>query len=269
MEINKLIEEFSKVSFTVKGVYYSKIKPGSKGYQKTLPFPGFVIPLRGSAKFHFNKTPYIIKKGNIIHGGANMDLDKEVLGRSYWEYITVLYEINGISKLNLEKAHFEVKVGQNPYMDKLAKELWEVYSQPGSLAKFQRERIFRTLLEEVFLSANKIETQGDKIIFDKISRYIHKNYMENFSISQLASFFHINENRLFYIFNKNIGIGAGEYLIKYRFAKAKELLVTTDTPIGKIGEGVGYHDPLHFSKMFKKIYGESPSLARKSFRKMT
>ncbi len=93
--------------------------------------------------------------------------------------------------------------------------------------------------------------------------------MENFSISQLSHGFGINENRLFYIFNKNIGIGAGEYLLKYRFAKAKELIVTTDIPIGKIGESVGYHDPLHFSKMFKKIYGESPSLARKSFRKLT
>ncbi len=61
-------------------------------------------------------------------------------------------------------------------------------------------------------------------------------------------------------------MGAGDYLMIHRLNHAKELLVTGDAPIVAVAKSVGYHDPYHFSKRFKKQFGVSPSKFREKFR---
>ena len=67
------------------------------------------------------------------------------------------------------------------------------------------------------------------------------------------------------IFKSEMGESPIHYLIRVRMEKAKALLESgASLSIGEIAEKVGYEDAYHFSKLFKKTYGVSPSKMRKS-----
>ncbi|MDR2902959.1 MAG: helix-turn-helix transcriptional regulator, partial [Clostridiales bacterium] len=56
-----------------------------------------------------------------------------------------------------------------------------------------------------------------------------------------------------------------EFLVEIRVSKSKELLVDTDKSIAEIAISVGYMDLKHFSKLFKKYAGLTPSEYRKIY----
>ena len=63
-------------------------------------------------------------------------------------------------------------------------------------------------------------------------------------------------------FQKEVGVTPHRYLVDKRLKMAAELLVTDDNAgartIMDIAFLCGFHDPLYFSKMFKKKYGTAP-----------
>ncbi|MGJ8640337.1 MAG: helix-turn-helix domain-containing protein [Opitutaceae bacterium] len=57
---------------------------------------------------------------------------------------------------------------------------------------------------------------------------------------------------------KRIGIPPATYLTNKRMEEAARLLITTQLPIKAIAIHVGYEDPLHFSRAFRKHFNRSP-----------
>lgn len=268
IKLNKLVEYFASTSFRVQNVYHYKIEPGTAGWQKSAPFPGFIFPLRGKAQFHFDGTPYLAGVGNVIHGGANMSLDKRVVGNSKWEYITVLYDIHSpeLDDIYMPDTHFELTVGQSPRLIELLQRLFKAFNQPGALPVFQTETLFRCVLEEVFVCGRNQGNDSTQALFEQVSSYIHDNYMDTLTIRELAEQNGVNENRLYYVFSKYAGMGPGDYLMAYRLNRAKKLIITGDAPVYEVAKNVGYTDALHFSRIFKKRFGVSPSKLREKFR---
>lgn len=260
MEINELIKHMAATLFRTKGVYRYRISAGSHGTQKSAPFPGFIFPLSGCAEYHFNDTPYLVCPGTVVHGPADVIMHKRVVGAQEWEYISVFYEIcEEPSPLRLAKSHFSLAVGQSPRLYDLLHRLSAASIHPGGLPAFQTETLFRRVLEETFLCVRNQTKHGARELFESVLEYIHSHYMDPLSVSLLAQQSGINENRLYYIFQKYAGMGPGDYLRAYRLNTARERLVTSSVSIGTISEQVGYPDPLYFSRIFKRHFGVSPS----------
>lgn len=266
--LNQLVECFTTSSFHVQGVYRYKVVAGKQGRQCSAPFPGFIFPIGGKAQFDFNGISYLTNVQKVIHGGAEMKLDKKVIGNTELQYISVLYDIKQKSTdaIYLPDVHFEIESGQSPRLKGLINRLWKVSHMPGTISAFQKETLFRCILEEMFVCAENQAVGGDNSVFSKISCYIQDNYADEMPISELAELYEMNTNRLYYLFYKYAGMGPGDYLIAYRLNRAKELLLTTDAAIHQISNEVGYADPLYFSRIFKKHFGFSPSEMRKKFR---
>lgn len=268
VDLNKLIGHFVSNHFMVQGVYYSNVRAGSKGFEISSPTPGFIFPLKGRSQYSFNKTPYISRTGGIIHGGANMNLNKEVIGNSNCEFITVLYDTNYSNKkeLDLHNLHFKLNIGGNMKLTSLLWKLKDVSQKNNDIAKFKRENIFRLILEEIFTNVQEPENKGIESLFEQVSSYIHNNYMEDLTVKELAEINEVNENQLFYAFNKYAGMGTGEYIIQCRLNYAKKLLTSSESTVCSIAESVGYADPLYFSRIFKKNFGIAPSIYREQIR---
>ncbi len=267
IDINKLAEHFARTSFQVETVYRYVREHGMCYNAHSEPFPGFVFPLNGKAEFVFNGKSYILAPGNVVHGGAHMRLNRRVLGNTRWEYLLILYSITASEPkgFNLPKEHFELATGQSPRLAELLYRLWNISSQPGGVAMFQTETLFRDVLEEVFVCARN-QTSGDaQDLFEQVSAYIHERYMEHLTVPRLAEQSGVNRNRLAYVFNKYAGMGPGDYLLQYRLNRAKELLIASKAPLHEIAQATGFNDPFHFSKVFKKQFGISPSEFRDKF----
>ncbi|WP_169088341.1 AraC family transcriptional regulator [Paenibacillus sp. PL91] len=98
--------------------------------------------------------------------------------------------------------------------------------------------------------------------------YIHQNYQTKITGSDIEHAFESNYDYLNRAFKQVTGQSIIRYINAVRINQAKELLETTPLSIGEIGYLIGINDPYHFSKVFKKHIGLSPTQYFKQARKI-
>ncbi|GLX67593.1 response regulator transcription factor [Paenibacillus glycanilyticus] len=107
-------------------------------------------------------------------------------------------------------------------------------------------------------------TAQTSLIVEKAMEYINQNYAQKgLTLHEVAQNNHVSPNYLSYLFKKETGYNLWEYVVKLRMEESKRLLLHTDMRRYEISEKVGYESPEHFSKIFKKYYGMSPSELKK------
>jgi len=104
----------------------------------------------------------------------------------------------------------------------------------------------------------------NNLIVEKAQEYVMANYAQKgLTLNEVAQRNHVSPNYLSYLFKKYTGTNLWEYVIKLRMEESKRLILTTDLRRYEISERVGYESPEHFSKIFKKYFGISPSEMKK------
>lgn len=79
------------------------------------------------------------------------------------------------------------------------------------------------------------------------------------TLANIADYFHLSPGYLSVIFSKNTGTTLKNYLINERINTAKDMLINTDKNIYEIANEIGYKTAQHFSVIFKKSTGLTPS----------
>lgn len=260
IELSRLVEHFAGTLFRVKEVYRYAFEPGRQSNLLSAPYAGFIFPITGSAQLNFDNTPYLLSRGAVLHGAASVPMHNRVVGNETWEYICILYDVfDEPEGLALKKIHFDLQIGCSAMMYDYLYQLHETFLRPGAISEFQVEMLFRCLLNEMFMAALSQTKRGSEHLFESVCDYIHTHYAQPLTVSKLAEQSGVDENRLFYVFKKNAGIGPGDYLRRYRLNRARELLVTTQLSVAAVAEQVGYPDAFYFSRIFKKNFGIPPS----------
>ncbi|HEX7057788.1 MAG TPA: response regulator [Bacilli bacterium] len=112
-------------------------------------------------------------------------------------------------------------------------------------------------------TSEELSAQNNTIVREA-KEYIDRNYMQKgLTLQEVAQKKHVSPNYLSYLFKKYTGYNVWEYVIKQRMEESKRLLMNTDLRRYEIAEKVGYESPEHFSKIFKKYFGVSPSDMKK------
>lgn len=257
MEINRLITHMANSTFKIITVNKYCIEPGSQGMYKTKDYPGLIFHLSGVAEFKINGSPYIVSNGSILHGCANSEMFKRVIGEEPWEYILILYEIADESEdVCLSNEHFQLQIGESQIIVDLLDKIWKTHKKLDDLSIFEANTLFRRILQEIFFRCKNNNSLDNE--YEKIIEYIECHYMEDLTVSEIAEKFSITENRITYIFKKYTGAGIKEYIIMFKINIAKELLKTTNLQIVEISQKVGFEDQFYFSRIFKKKCGISP-----------
>lgn len=123
---------------------------------------------------------------------------------------------------------------------------------------------FRSFVEysEQMYSGTAVE-ENDMI--EQVKAYIQKYYTSDISISQIAEHFGLTANYLSTLFHRKAGCKFIDYLTEVRMEAAKRLLIQNGTAsVQDIALMVGYNSARHFSSLFQKQTGETPSAYRKS-----
>jgi AraC family L-rhamnose operon regulatory protein RhaS len=114
-------------------------------------------------------------------------------------------------------------------------------------------------------AAEAIEGSGDTVL--KVISHITAHYCDKLTVEELCGLADTNRNTLSRDFKKSTGFTLIEYITRTRIDMASRLLRETSLPAGEILFRVGFNDPAHFNRAFKKITGTSPSAYRESFRR--
>ncbi|MCD8356453.1 MAG: AraC family transcriptional regulator [Clostridia bacterium] len=107
--------------------------------------------------------------------------------------------------------------------------------------------------------------KGNEDFIQNITQYLDEHYMEAISLQDLASIFHMSHYYFSHIFKIETGISPMRYVMYRRIGEAQNMLMNTEMTIGTIGETLGFGDNCHFSSMFKKYVGITPTQYRKHF----
>ncbi len=108
------------------------------------------------------------------------------------------------------------------------------------------------------------ESVNKKYVVEQMVSYFEDHYNEKISLDRIAENMYLSPFYISKIFKSETGDTPIRHLINIRLEKAKELLENGyQGSIQEVAATVGYEDAYHFSKLFKKHYGMSPSQVRK------
>ncbi|MBN2438171.1 MAG: PocR ligand-binding domain-containing protein [Deltaproteobacteria bacterium] len=122
-------------------------------------------------------------------------------------------------------------------------------------------KAFDQLFECIYQNRNIRHTR----VFIKAKEYIWGHYNQEISLKKTAEVVGINPFYLSHLFRKEMGVSFLEYLTTVRISIAKKLLRQRILSMMQICLEVGYQDPSHFAKIFRKREGVGPAKYRKQF----
>lgn len=137
--------------------------------------------------------------------------------------------------------------------------------------KQEQDLLINLMFSQLFIQLAEGVSHMDKqtpsqnmndIYVSKAADYIHQHYDCSLTVQDIADYVHLNPAYLQRLFKAGTHSTLMQYLVSFRIRKAKSLLRYSDVPVTDISDYVGMNSRQHFSAVFKKETGMSPTAYR-------
>ena len=109
------------------------------------------------------------------------------------------------------------------------------------------------VITQIVQYAEGMYSKGFKSIKESIEEYIEKNYQKDISLGDLAKHLNLSETYVSKLFKSSIGKNFKEYLMYYKYIKAKQIMRENPTyKLKDVAQMVGCNTPLTLSRLLKK-----------------
>ncbi len=109
------------------------------------------------------------------------------------------------------------------------------------------------------VDSRDIPLNQDNLRIRKMLAYIHKNFADDISLSEIAGIADISERECLRCFQKTIQLSPIQYLLKYRVMQGGAMLLKSPADsISEIATSCGFDSPSNFAKTFKRFYNCTP-----------
>lgn len=119
-------------------------------------------------------------------------------------------------------------------------------------------------IEQYGAASSAIHSLHSDLVY-QIYDFIEKYYNEDLNTDEIARRFGISKTQLYYIFKEVCGMTVSEFIVEYRIARAKDLLINSTHSVEIISQETGYNNLSSFSRVFKTKAGCSPLQYRKKY----
>lgn len=257
--------------FTWKGV---RTKDEERYHQHDYLELAFIMS--GKGKYRIDDVIYDVEEGDLLvlnpgsyHQGLVSNKDTPTteffIGASDFCFEGMLPNHLSLNSLPIYKTGTELR-------QKLLR-LCTSMSAENDICKVGRYYMMQAYLIQFLLYILRDEQEprrpGNKCSFDSINKneiveqiilYFEEHYAEKISLDLISENMYVSPFYISKIFKIVTGDTPIRHLINIRLDKAHELLENDNTlNINDVAARVGYDDAYHFSKLFKKRFGVSPS----------
>lgn len=105
--------------------------------------------------------------------------------------------------------------------------------------------------------------RGRKKELVKQAETIIRNRGGMVTVSELSQELYVSHDYLRHLFQEQGGESPMRRIIRARLERAKELLATSALPLAEVAARSGFDSPYYFSRLFKQIFGLTPSAFRR------
>ena len=95
--------------------------------------------------------------------------------------------------------------------------------------------------------------------------YVETHLHEQITVQQMAEVAGYHSSYFTKLFQTHMGISPGQFILQKKTETATLLLTSTDLPISKIADTLGFDNQFYFSNFFKKQTGMAPSSYRRLY----
>jgi transcriptional regulator GlxA family with amidase domain len=100
----------------------------------------------------------------------------------------------------------------------------------------------------------------------KVVDFVESNLETSVRLESLSEVSRLSISYFTRAFRESFGLSPHAYVIRQRIRRAKEMMLTTNDPLGQIAIACGLCDQAHFSKLFRRLVGASPNAWRREHR---
>lgn len=138
--------------------------------------------------------------------------------------------------------------------------LWERLNRLETIEELKE--LLETHLLAVCARIEEKRSGKSRNVIERIRAVMDERYAENLTVADIAESVYLSATYVSLLFKQETGETVYEYLTRVRIERAKALLQDPRHKFYEVSEAVGYADPSHFSKIFKKHTGFTPSTYR-------
>ena len=197
-------------------------------------------------------------------------LDNKV-ATTHWHYFEQFHK--RYPKVNLKRQYFITRA-ENLYCTGSVNSLADLTIHfiqrhfGGHIARHVERHFFHEI-RKTYLDAGVAHGFGGAHPDEDIIRtqlWLQENFAQEIRFAQIAKKFDMSVRSLNRRFKAATGETPLQYLHNMRIQTAKDLLQTSNLSIGEIAYRTGYQDMAHFTRLFKRILGVTPSQYRTTVR---
>ncbi|MEK0312826.1 helix-turn-helix domain-containing protein [Cohnella sp. 56] len=100
-------------------------------------------------------------------------------------------------------------------------------------------------------------------LLPEIQYYVRTRLSGDITLKEAAAQFAYSPNHFGVLFKEQVGISFGDFVVRERMERARQLLRSPKLKVYEIAEEVGYNSLAYFSKTFREMFGMTPGDFRK------
>lgn len=169
----------------------------------------------------------------------------------------------------LNLSQFVTHVGLDPDMVTELERICDLRTSDFLLDTFvSGSHRLKFLLTRFSLAISRGEQLGrSRLDIDSIRRLMASHIDGSLTVRDLARSVNISPRHFARLFKEQSGMPPMRYYLQTRFQHACHQLDTTRYSIGQIAAAVGFDDPHYFSRIFRKVVGQTPNAYRQGITK--